>query len=74
MTKKKLNNIMASPIGSYLKAFLSVILSLYLVELSQGRNLFAWDLDLVKKLLTAGIVSLLPNIINWLNPSYTYNK
>ena len=69
-----LNNLMASPVGSWLKAFFSVILSLYLVELSQGRDLFNWDLALVKTLVTAGVVSLLPNLINYLNPKYSYNN
>lgn len=73
MKHKKFTSVMASPFGSWLKAFLSVVLSLYLVELTNGRDLFAWDLNLVKSLFTAGFVSLLPNLINYLNPAYTYN-
>ena len=72
--KTTVSSVMASPLGSWLKAFLSVVLSLYLVDLSQGRDLFDWDILLVKKLVTAGVVSLLPNLINWLNPQYTYNN
>ena len=68
---KELNTIYAS----WLKVFASAVLGAYLIELQNGINLFSWDLNMVEKLLTAGFVSTLPIIINWLNPSDTrYGK
>ena len=72
--KKKLGKLFASPVGSLLKAFIATIITLWLVELQQGTDLFSMDLTMVKKLLTGGVVSILPVIINWLNPSYKYEK
>lgn len=57
-----------SVIGSWLKVFITALLTTYLMMLSEGHTLFSWDLAMVEKLLTAGIVSMLPVIINWLNP------
>jgi len=62
---KELNTIYAS----WLKVFASAVLGAYLIELQNGINLFSWDLNMVEKLLTAGVVSTLPIIINWLNPA-----
>ena len=61
---KNLNTIYAS----WLKVFGASILGAYLVELQNGTSLFSWDLEMVESLLTVGVVSLLPIIINYLNP------
>lgn len=53
--------------GSYIKVFLSAVLTILLAELSQGYNLFSMDWAMGKKLIAAGVVSLLPIIINALN-------
>ena len=62
---KHLNTIYAS----WLKVFISSVFGAYLIMLQEGTNLFSWDLAMVEKLLTAGVVSTLPIIINWLNPA-----
>jgi len=62
---KQLNTVYAS----WLKVFISSVFGAYLIELQNGINLFSWDLNMVEKLLTAGVVSTLPIIINWLNPA-----
>jgi len=68
---KHLNTIYAS----WLKVFISSVFGAYLIMLQEGTNLFSWDLEMVEKLLTAGVVSTLPIIINWLNPADTrYGK
>jgi hypothetical protein len=64
---KNLNTIYAS----WLKVFIAAVLGAYLVELQNGTNLFSWSLDMVESLLTVGVASLLPIIINYLNPSDT---
>ncbi len=53
--------------GSYLKVSLSAVLTLFLAELSQGYDLFSFDLAMAKKLIVAALISLLPPIINALN-------
>ena len=63
--------------GSWVKVFLSAVLTMYLAELTQGHDLFSLDILMVKKLITAGVVALLPVILNFLNPNdprYGNNK
>ena len=67
ITMKNLNTIFAS----WLKVFVSAILGAYLIELQNGVNLFSWNLEMLESLLTVGVVSVIPIIINWLNPSDT---
>lgn len=75
MTKNKVNQFLTTPTGGFVKVFLACILTQYFIELQQGHDLFSLDLAMVKKLLTAALISNLPVIINWLNPSYTqYGK
>ena len=62
---KELNTIYAS----WLKVFASAVLGAYLIELQNGVNLFSWNLEMVESLLTVGVVSMIPIIINWLNPA-----
>jgi hypothetical protein len=52
-------------IGSYIKIFLSAIIIYYI---DQGSDLFTFDLQMGKKLLSVGIGSLLPVLYNALNP------
>ena len=62
--------ILSSPIGTFLKTFVSTVLTLWLIELSNGTTLFSLDYTMIEKLATGGVVSALPVIINWMNPSY----
>ena len=61
----KLNTIYAS----WIKVFISAVLGAYLIELQNGVNLFSWNLEMLESLLTVGVVSMIPIIINWLNPA-----
>lgn len=61
-------------IGSWLKVFLTTVLSLYLAT---GKGLFDMDFESIKNLVSAGFASLIPVIINSLNPNdprYGKNK
>lgn len=62
-----MKKLLASPLGSALKAFAVTILTMVL---SLQTDLFSMDLVMVKTLVTAGVLSAIPPIINWLNPSY----
>jgi hypothetical protein len=57
---------MASPIGTFIKTFLSTLLSLAIV----AGDLFTIDAHGLKTMVSAATVSALPVIINWLNPQY----
>ena len=60
--------LLSTAFGTFLKAFTATVLTQYLIELQQGHQLFTMDKVMVAKLITAGLVSNLPVIINWLNP------
>lgn len=70
-----IKKFLTTPEGGFVKVFLACLLTQYFIELQQGHDLFSMDLAMVKKLLTAALISNLPIIINYLNPSYTqYGK
>lgn len=56
-------------VQSWLKVFVSTILSMYLADLVSGAG--AFDMTNAYVYLSAGIVSVLPLVINYLNPAYT---
>lgn len=51
-------------IKSWVKVFISAVLSAYLITLTDGDLSLDW-----RALLIAGLVSLLPVVINWLDTS-----
>ncbi len=73
MTKKKLTNLQtlfASPLGTFIKGFLSIVLAMWVGELSNGHDLFSMDIVMTKKLIVAGIIPNAHILLNWLNPAY----
>lgn len=58
-----------TPIASWIKVFISAILAEILIELQKGKSLFTWDIEMASKVLTTALLSLLPMIINYLNPN-----
>lgn len=60
-----MGNFFNTAIGSYVKTFLSVILTLVLTQLASGLSVLELDWGVV---LNGGLVSFLPVIINALNP------
>lgn len=75
MKKQAMNKFLTTPFGTFIKSFIATTLTLYLIELQQGHQLFSMDYTMVQKLFTGGLVANLPVIINWLNPHYsTYGK
>jgi hypothetical protein len=55
--------------GNFTKHFLTAVLTLYVYELTQGQDPFLFDIELIKKLWVAGMISFLPTIANYLNPN-----
>lgn len=69
-----MSNFLNTAVGSWLKVFVATILSLVLVNMSNGQDIFSMDW---KQLISGAIASLLPILINWLNPNdprYGTNK
>ena len=62
---------LTTPVGSFIKHFMSVILALYLAELTAGHDLFSMDVAMYKKIISGAVVSCLPIVINFLNPNYS---
>lgn len=63
---QKFLNTMA---GSWLKVFITAVLSEYLILKANGLSLFDWNKQTIEALLTAGVVAVIPVIINFLNPN-----
>ena len=63
-----MQDFLNTAVGSWLKVFISSILTAWLLMLTNGQKLFSWDLQMVENLLTVGVVSTLPIVINYLNP------
>jgi len=57
---------MNTAVAGYLKVLLATILSLVLVNMSNGVDLFSMDW---KQIVSAAVASIIPVIINWLNPN-----
>lgn len=62
-----MKKVLTTPLGTFLKGFISSVLTLWM---AYGNDLFSLDMDMVRKIAGAALVSNLPVIINWLNPQY----
>lgn len=58
--------LMASPIGTFLKVFLSTVLTMWIAM----DNIFAVDVIALRAIISAGVVSAMPVVLNYLNPEY----
>jgi hypothetical protein len=72
LEQTKFTKWMTTPLASFVKVFVASMLTQYLIELQDGHQLFSWDLAMIQKICTAGVVANLPVVINFLNPSYTH--
>ena len=67
-----MGNFLNSAFGSYIKSFLAVLLTLVLTQMSSGLSVLNLDWGMV---LNGAVVSVLPVLINILNPKDTrYGK
>lgn len=65
-----MKKLLASPLGTFIKGFLSIVLAMWVSELSSGHDLFSMDLPMIKKLIVAGLIPNIHILINWFNPEY----
>lgn len=66
-----MKQLMASPFGTFIKAFLTTVLSMAIVD----GDIFSIDLQGLKNIVNVALVSTLPIVINWINPAYkSYGK
>jgi hypothetical protein len=56
-----------NPVGSWLRVFVSVVLGLWLADLTDTKVVH-WDLSEWMAWLAAGLIAVLPIIIAWVNP------
>lgn len=57
---------MASPLGTFLKVFLSTVLTMWIAM----DNIFTLDVTTLRTIISAGVVSAMPVVLNYLNPEY----
>lgn len=62
-----MQNFLNTMFGSYLKTFLSVVLTLVLTQLASGLSVLQLDWGIIAN---GALVSFLPVLINALNPKY----
>ena len=63
-----MSKFMASPFGTFLKAFLTAVLTLVVAKYNEG--ILCVDTACLQDVLVASIFATLPVIINFLNPQY----
>lgn len=70
-----MKQLLTTPVGTFIKGFLSIVLAMWVAELANGHDLFSMDIVMIKKLIVAGLVPNIHVLVNWLNPNYTgYGK
>ena len=61
-----MKDFLNTPVGSWIKVFLSALLGFVLTNIMNGVDIFSMDW---KSLVAGALSSVLPVIINWLNPN-----
>lgn len=61
---------MTTMLGSWTKVFFAAVSLQMLNSLTEGHSLFTWDIEMLEKFINAGVVALLPMIVNFFNPAY----
>lgn len=55
--------------GNFTKHFLTAVLTIYVYELMNGQDPFTFDISLLKKLWSGGLIAFLPTMANYFNPN-----
>lgn len=63
-----MKQLLASPLGSFLKAFVVAILTTMTYEYQQGNLCTSWDC--FRPMLWAAVYATIPVVVNYLNPNY----
>ena len=63
------SKLFASPLGTFFKAFLVTVISMILAEYNRT-NTICFTKECFTDLLIAGVISVLPVVLNYLNPEY----
>lgn len=59
---------MATPLGSFIKAFVVAILTI--IGSRQADGTLCFDATCIKDILIASTFAIIPVVINWINPQY----
>ena len=66
-----MKTFLATPLGSFVKGFSSILLAMYVSEIVTAGTIFMpVTKDLISKLVIAGVVPNIQILINWINPEY----
>ena len=63
-----ISKFFASPVGTFIKAFVVALLSLLAARQKDGTLCF--DANCIKDILFSSVFAIIPVIINWINPEY----
>lgn len=63
-----MKKVMSSPLGSFLKAFLVAFLTILVSKYNEGVT--CTNVECLKSVAIAALFSIIPVIINYLNPEY----
>lgn len=66
MAKKKFIDTL---LGNFVKHFVYAALGIYIYELTKGYDPFDFNILMVKKIASAGLVAALPTLQNYFNPN-----
>lgn len=68
-----MKKFMTTPLGSFIKGFLSIVLAMYIKEVIAAGSIFIpITKDLIDELVIAGLVPNVQILLNWLNPEYKH--
>ena len=63
-----ISKFFASPVGTFVKAFVVALLSLLAARQKDGTLCF--DANCIKDILISSTFAIIPVVINWINPEY----
>lgn len=64
-----MKKVLASPFGSWLKAFLAVSFTIFLSQYTNNGEL-CFTQKCITDLIMGALISTAPVLLNWLNPNY----
>lgn len=69
--KQQILNFLNTPLGSFTKGFITILLSMWAADIYAAKNIFIpIDKDYVSKLVIAATTANIHWIANWFNPNY----
>ena len=61
---------LASPLGTWMKTFIAILVVAYLRQVEAAQTIITFDRAGLYRFIAAGLISMLPVILNWFNAHY----